>query len=809
MQLAGASPLAPSLTARRVPLGASAHGAYREDVSYVAAMPSVVRARTLSPAPPRLQQPAPAGQPMGYIAPSVPQLSMAPPGAAPVGAAPLGSLPLASSRLASSPLASSPSPVGRGVGPRGFAPCASATQLGLAQWADSISGSPVLEQRFGVRQHQASASALAGAPMQLGQSSPVGLGGASPAAHNALILGSPKSVHRCVASPQVLRGQTLACEVAPVWAADPFSPQRAPQPERPQRRSYVAASPGHDYQAAPPVLAPLLPAGVEDPVARTDMRPWLRAARDFELNDDFDISAATLGERQLDLPGIMSVMKRESAGKRTIQALADKMMLHRMLDNLNVPQLPALLSIEGKASWDQVAHFVDTHLSEDGCPDVVVKPTHLSNGAGVLVLSQVRPEERDQTISYLINHMEQYMGKHAGEHESLALQSLKPGFMIQPRYQSVVGFKTPMELRVIALWGKVRLGLWWWGRTTGAPGEAPQRNVWLIRRPAHPGQLTAEDSWEAIHDHPGGNPGFEAAVALFERHMSAIAATTEAVATAFGAPFLRADFFVGSAQWGCRLNEVAYGCGCDYRFRPEGCPDILDDAPVMAKILSDGMAVCSRVTKAKHILARVGAQGGTYEDLLVAPLPKAARLGLPAGALREAADLRAKEESSMPEELCVTVPRFSSAEGAAPTGLGLSVRGGGSPRSSPVHRARGRSRMRQRVEMGSFSAAPLPGAPRVAGSWCAPSATAASMSPVFLSQGQPPSVGPPALCAPLRSASLEAAPQGLLTPRMRPSAEPRRLSKVPFPGWDEGILAQHRSAVYESVYAVTPTVKLY
>ena len=27
--------------------------------------------------------------------------------------------------------------------------------------------------------------------------------------------------------------------------------------------------------------------------------------------------------------------------------------------------------------------------------------------------------------------------------------------MIQPRYQSVVGFKTPMELRVIALWGKV------------------------------------------------------------------------------------------------------------------------------------------------------------------------------------------------------------------------------------------------------------------------------------------------------------------------------------------------------------------
>ena len=28
-------------------------------------------------------------------------------------------------------------------------------------------------------------------------------------------------------------------------------------------------------------------------------------------------------------------------------------------------------------------------------------------------------------------------------------------FMIQPRYQSVVGFKTPMELRVIALWGKV------------------------------------------------------------------------------------------------------------------------------------------------------------------------------------------------------------------------------------------------------------------------------------------------------------------------------------------------------------------
>merc|ERR1719183_269449 len=178
-------------------------------------------------------------------------------------------------------------------------------------------------------------------------------------------------------------------------------------------------------------------------------------------------------------------------------------MLHRILENLGVPQLPVLLAVEGKVGRRAVKKFVHEHLlaaSKDAHEDVVLKPTHHSNATGVLLLSQPDPSEVSQCIDYLVQHVDHFMAQKAGEHESAALRSLKPGFIAQPKYQSVVGFKTPLELRVVVLWGKARVSIWWWGREMSS-GVNPGRNTWLVRRQARPGELSEDDEWEAVHQH--------------------------------------------------------------------------------------------------------------------------------------------------------------------------------------------------------------------------------------------------------------------------------------------------------------------
>ena len=72
--------------------------------------------------------------------------------------------------------------------------------------------------------------------------------------------------------------------------------------------------------------------------------------------------------------------------------------------------------------------------------------------------------------------------------------------------------RLPLELRVTALWGKARVGVWWWGEI------APQRTLWLLRRHDQ-GALSELDDWEVLHEHPGRNAGFAAAVSLFAKHM--------------------------------------------------------------------------------------------------------------------------------------------------------------------------------------------------------------------------------------------------------------------------------------------------
>jgi hypothetical protein len=113
-------------------------------------------------------------------------------------------------------------------------------------------------------------------------------------------------------------------------------------------------------------------------------------------------------------------------------------------------------------------------------------------------------------------------------------------------------------------------------------------------------------------------------VKLFKRHMPDMAALTETLATALGTPFLRADFFVGSPKWGIRLNEVAYGCGLEYRnlFKDGSSqvPRVIDDKPAMSEILRQGMALCHRRLPPQHFLQMLGVQGTSYEDTAVVPL---------------------------------------------------------------------------------------------------------------------------------------------------------------------------------------------
>merc|ERR1712048_1406564 len=157
--------------------------------------------------------------------------------------------------------------------------------------------------------------------------------------------------------------------------------------------------------------------------------------------------------------------------------------------------------------------------------------------------------------------------------------------------------------------GKARLGVWWWGRSGGA-GKT-QRTSWISLRSRSGQSQNDSDEWEVVHEHSGTNDGFNKALDLLKQSMPVMAAIAETISKAIGAPFLRSDFFVGSEQWGIRLNEVAYGSGVDYRRLKAGCPKSVDDAPAIAQILQKGLEVCQRLSP-DEFLPKVGAYG-TYD----------------------------------------------------------------------------------------------------------------------------------------------------------------------------------------------------
>ncbi|CAK0800958.1 unnamed protein product, partial [Prorocentrum cordatum] len=73
-----------------------------------------------------------------------------------------------------------------------------------------------------------------------------------------------------------------------------------------------------------------------------------------------------------------------------------------------------------------------------------------------------------------------------------ALRSLVPGFIAQPRYRSCLDFGHPLEMRVVTLWGKARVGVWWWGRSSDArtPASRTAPRGWC-GGPAPPGGRAA------------------------------------------------------------------------------------------------------------------------------------------------------------------------------------------------------------------------------------------------------------------------------------------------------------------------------
>jgi len=136
--------------------------------------------------------------------------------------------------------------------------------------------------------------------------------------------------------------------------------------------------------------------------------------------------------------------------------------------------------------------------------------------------------------------------------------------------------------------------------------------------------------------------------------MTTMVAYCESFAAAVGAPFLRADFFVGSPKFGVRLNEVAYGCGCDYRNRTSGeLGKMFDDAPAMARILQDGMSVCQARLPPRSFLSKLGVRGDSYAQMEVLPRERPA---MPLTLPPTFEDFE-EEDSIIPEEQCNTPVR--------------------------------------------------------------------------------------------------------------------------------------------------------
>eukprot|EP00747_Dinoflagellata_sp_TGD_P099944 gnl/TRDRNA2_/TRDRNA2_167896_c1_seq6.p1 gnl/TRDRNA2_/TRDRNA2_167896_c1~~gnl/TRDRNA2_/TRDRNA2_167896_c1_seq6.p1 ORF type:complete len:201 (-),score=19.56 gnl/TRDRNA2_/TRDRNA2_167896_c1_seq6:31-558(-) len=90
----------------------------------------------------------------------------------------------------------------------------------------------------------------------------------------------------------------------------------------------------------------------------------------------------------------------------------------------------------------------------------------------------------------------------------------------------------------------------------------------------------------------------------------------------------------------------------------DGTQHMVDDKPAIAHILQEGMKICHKVTPARRFLSRLGAEGNTYSEMIVSPLPVPARRlmqeNYPSSALQEGSD-HAAEDCATSEDLCRTI----------------------------------------------------------------------------------------------------------------------------------------------------------
>lgn len=334
------------------------------------------------------------------------------------------------------------------------------------------------------------------------------------------------------------------------------------------------------------------------------LEPWLAAARDFQMNTDFEVA----GFEQLpesDLQMLIGGLEASSVGTRTACALGDKILVSRMMDNLRVDLLPLLFTVEdGDEPVDEVESLVCEHLRHPQ-QKVVLKPSHV-HGAGIITVQGLKEDSQyGRLVERTVAQVETFLEKESSHF-------VRPGCLAQPRYTSEVDFGMPLALSVTALWGRTRSGVWWWGNSA-----TPQRTAWIQR-------AQCEDTWVACHNHQGFNLTWEKGLRLFENHMPYMADTTERIAKALGAPLLSATFFVGSKHWGVRLNSVS--CCPSHVYCRSTEDGLVDDRPAMAQILHDGWAHCTRRQPAEMFLSALGVHG-SQEELSVVPLAHKATRG--------------------------------------------------------------------------------------------------------------------------------------------------------------------------------------
>mmetsp|Transcript_62749 Transcript_62749/g.99120 ORF Transcript_62749/g.99120 Transcript_62749/m.99120 type:complete len:1087 (-) Transcript_62749:8-3268(-) len=345
-----------------------------------------------------------------------------------------------------------------------------------------------------------------------------------------------------------------------------------------------------------------------------DARTWLEEAHVFELNADFQISVEP-NDQQASLEELVCTIRCDSVNKLTPQALSDKLVRHRIVSNLGIPQMPVHYLVQGNSvEKAEVENFVLTHLCGPQSHPVAIKPTHLRNGVGVIFVGRVAPEDGPQpTVNYLVHHMNKYLAQRPESCEHCEDDLLKPGFMAQEKYEAFLGFDRPLELRVFVLWGRCRLASWW---SHGA-NSGDQPIVTLARNLVHNSRSGSTDEWSVLHSRAGSDPMYYKALEVLQCEVQTIAATAESLATEVGSPFLRADFFVGSERWGIRLNDVACGDALNNSLLELSDESSNSHALAIAHAIRDGHSLCQRRFPPEHFLSRLGVRGGCYKDMVV------------------------------------------------------------------------------------------------------------------------------------------------------------------------------------------------